>query len=122
MTTSFPLLLILLLPCLCRGGGSEMVLISAPSQSNSGGAATPTFRIEAKSRPLVARVGDTVDLSCVTDSAWHLCSWKQPQEGGVGCYRLSTDKYASSCHGDARIRYQVSNQCGGGGGSRCRSV
>ncbi len=53
---------------------------------------------------MVARVGETLELSCRTTSPWNLCGWRQPS--GVWCDRLSTSKYASSCFGNDRVRYK----------------
>ncbi len=47
-----------------------------------------------------------MDLTCRTSSPWHLCSWRAPGGDDAWCDRLSTARYAQSCHGDERIRFQ----------------
>lgn len=84
----------------------DLVLISPPSGDDEGGDATPTFYVSAKSRDLVVRGGDTVDLTCHTSQAWHLCSWRMPSADW--CDRLSHSKYDTSCPTNSRVRFQVS--------------
>ncbi len=85
----------------------QLVLMSPSSDAFTD---RPEFHLAAKSVDLVTRTGEQVDLTCRTSSPWHLCSWRTPgdsQGDEVWCDRLSTDRYAQSCHGDDRIRFQV---------------
>ncbi len=84
----------------------EQLVLMSPSSDAF--AARPEFHLSAKSADVVTREGEQVDLTCRTSAAWHLCSWRAPGDGDVWCDRLSTDRYAQSCHGDDRIRFQVS--------------
>ncbi len=79
------------------------------SPSSDAFAERPVFHLSAKSGDVVARAGDSVDLTCRTSAPWHLCSWRVPP-GDTWCDRLSTSKYQQSCHGDDRIRFQVAGK------------
>ena len=83
----------------------ELIRISPQSQD---GLATPTFFLNAKSANVVAKKGDTVDLSCQTSSPWQLCSWQHPE--GDWCDRLSVSKYLTSCQNHDRVRYEVNEK------------
>ena len=58
---------------------------------------------------MVARAGETVDLTCRTTKEWRLCGWLQPQAAGADewCDRLSSSKYDSACESNDRVRYKV---------------
>ena len=58
---------------------------------------------------MVARAGESIDLTCRTTKDWRLCGWLQPQAAGEGewCDRLSSSKYDSACDNNDRIRYKV---------------
>ena len=97
--------LILLLPLLAVNSvlsTTDLIIISPPASEKG----LDTFRISAKSQDVVAKVGDTIDLTCRTSRPWHLCSWYMPK--GDWCHRLSSEKYATSCKENERIRFQVS--------------
>ena len=55
---------------------------------------------------MVARVGESVDLTCRTSTEWRLCGWLQPK-AEEWCDRLSSSKYDSACDTNDRVRYKV---------------
>ena len=55
---------------------------------------------------MVARAGESVDLTCRTSTEWRLCGWLQPK-AEEWCDRLSSSKYDSACDTNDRVRYKV---------------
>ena len=98
---------LLLLGAITLASAGDLVVISPQSGVGKDGdsSATPTFYISAKSHDLVVRGGDTVDLTCHSSEAWHLCSWMMPSS--EWCHRLSHTKYDKSCPSNSRVRFQV---------------
>lgn len=79
---------------------SDLAIYSRPSDVEEGG-----FYVRAKTKDLVVRLGDTVDLACKTSLDWHLCGFTQPN--GETCNRLSEETYQTGCKRNGRISYKV---------------
>ena len=87
--------------CFLLAESKGLVVLSRPSGSEDDG-----LFILAKSKDLVVRYGDTVDLICKTNVDWHLCTFSIP--GGETCSRLSENKLSTSCEANGgRLSYQV---------------